>query len=441
MKLPQKPKSIKELQSALGGLRRMSEIMVAAESLTANTSYWHWDEVRRRPAPAGFTHDEWWLALKLGRRWNRRPLPLLDKTGMPFTFTIPDVVQEQLHEIDRGTGALISDTEPITNPQTRDRYLVRSLVEEAITSSQLEGAVTTRAIAKEMLNTGRSEQMILNNYVTMKRIMDIKEQSLTPELVLNLHHSVTELTLEHADAAGRLRRADEPVHVVNSEGEVFHTPPAAETLPERLRAMCDFANSRTPDYFIHPAVRAMILHFWLAYDHPFVDGNGRTARALFYWSMLHRGYWLFEFVSISQILLRSPTQYALAFLHSETDDNDLTYFLLHQSDVIRRAVQALHLYIERKAQETETLQGSLLYVPGLNHRQRDVLAYALRHPGASYSVAAHRGHHAVAYDTARTDLLDLAARHLLDKRKEGRGWLFIAPRDLNTMLKKNRGAG
>ena len=60
--------------------------------------------------------------------------------------------------------------------------------------------------------------------------------------------------------------------------------------------------------FIHPMIRSIILHFWLAYDHPFVDGNGRTARALFYWSMLRHGYWLFEFISISQIILKGPDQ-------------------------------------------------------------------------------------------------------------------------------------
>jgi len=57
-----------------------------------------------------------------------------------------------------------------------------------------------------------------------------------------------------------------------------------------MEAMCAFVNGRDTEPFIHPAIRAMILHFWLAYDHPFVDGNGRTARALFYWAMLRPGH-------------------------------------------------------------------------------------------------------------------------------------------------------
>ncbi len=53
-------------------------------------------------------------------------------------------MQEELHQIDVGAGRAIGMPDPITNPQTRGRYRVRSLMEEAITSSQLEGSVTTR---------------------------------------------------------------------------------------------------------------------------------------------------------------------------------------------------------------------------------------------------------------------------------------------------------
>src|SRR5690606_2780541 len=100
-----------------------------------------------------------------------KSIPLTDTTGRPFQFAVPELVQEELHQIDLGAGGLVGIPEPLTNPQTRDRYLVSSLMEEAITSSQLEGAVTTRAVAKEMIRTGRkprdtSEQMILNNYAT-----------------------------------------------------------------------------------------------------------------------------------------------------------------------------------------------------------------------------------------------------------------------------------
>src|SRR5262249_39502406 len=157
------------------------------------------------------------------------------------------------------------------------------------------------------------ERMILNNYQTMQSILEIKDKDLTADLVFRIHRLVTDGTLDDPSGAGRFRRPDEKVAVFDETGEVLHDPPAARELEGRMRLMCEFANARAPDYFIHPLVRSIILHFWLAYDHPFLDGNGRTARALFYWSMLRSGYWLFEYVSISKAILRAPVQYGNAF--------------------------------------------------------------------------------------------------------------------------------
>ena len=347
---------------------------------------------------------------------------------------------QELHYIDLGSGGVVNaPEEPLINPQTRDRYLVRSLIEEAITSSQLEGAATTREVAKDMIRTGRrprdtSEQMILNNYLTMQHIRDLKSSALSPELVLEIHRLITTDTLEEPTAAGRFRRLNEPCVVSDDFGQVFHDPPPADELTERMDAMCAFANDDTSDHFIHPAVRAIILHFWLAYDHPFVDGNGRTARALFYWSMLRSGYWIFEFISISAILRKAPIQYGRSFLYTETDDNDLTYFLVAQTEVIFQAISELHRYIERKSAQLRQAEQDIQALALFNHRQVLLIRHALRHPGQRYTIASHRHSHAVAYQTARTDLLDLAERGVLEMGKKGRAIIFIAPMDVAERL-------
>src|SRR5256885_14750013 len=167
-------------------------------------------------------------------------------------------------------------------------------------------------------------------------------------MLSDIHRMVTEKTLEDPTEAGRFRRADEKRVVGGDFGEIYHEPPQAAELEDRLKAMCDFGNANAPGYFVHPVLRAIILHFWLAYDHPFVDGNGRTARALFYWSMLRSGYWLVEFISISNILRKAPARYGISFLYTETDDNDLTYFIDYQTTVILRAIKELHDYLDRK---------------------------------------------------------------------------------------------
>jgi Fic family protein len=204
----------------------------------------------------------------------------------------------------------------LTTSEMRDRYLISSLIEESITSSQMEGASTTRQVASDMLRSGReprtkSEWMILNNYRAMEFIRSQREDELTPAVVCELQRILTENTLDDHDDAGRLQRpGDARVNVLdNTDGTTLHTPPRAEELPKRLALLCDFANGKTKTKgYLPPIVRAILLHFMLAYDHPFVDGNGRTARALFYWSMLHQGYGLAEFLSISRVIKRAHGQ-------------------------------------------------------------------------------------------------------------------------------------
>ena len=440
MKIPQRPPPFNF--GALKDQGKFKKIFESAKHPLISRHYLHWDKLRHHKIE-GYTTEDLWMAAKFQRLGTLKSVPLVDKSGMPFQFCVPELVQKSLHGIDFGAGAAVGIPEPITNPQTKDKYLIRSLVEEAITSSQLEGAATTREVAKEMIRTGRQprdkdEQMILNNYVTMQQIGKLKDKPLSPEIVFDIHKLVTEKTLPEAckDAAGRFRRDDEKRIVGDDFGVVFHEPPPAGELEQRLKSMCDFANVKTPDYFIHPVIRAIILHFWLAYDHPFVDGNGRTARALFYWAMLHNGYWLFEFISISTILRKAPVRYGQSFLYTETDENDLTYFIVAQTKVMQMAIDELHSYIDRKSLELKQLESQIQALDFFNHRQVDLIRHALKHPYSHYTIESHKNSHNVVYQTARTDLIDLHARGVLEKRIVGKRLMFVSVKDLAEKLRK-----
>jgi Fic family protein len=156
--------------------------------------------------------------------------------------------------------------------------------------------------------------------------------------------------------------------------------------------------------------------------------------------MLRSGYWLAEFISISHILRKSPAQYARSFLLTESDGGDTTYFLIHQLATIRKAIRELHNYLARKTEEQRSMEQVLGRSPALraklNHRQKALLIHALKHPDASYAIETHQKQHSVVYQTARTDLLGLAALGLLEKTQAGRAFSFNAPKDLVQRIAK-----
>lgn len=437
MKLPVTPPPTAEsMQLAFGSPEAQfafAEIGVAGLGAAPEGQYRHWDTFRHSPPLKEFPAELQWLVVKMVRRGLYRTLQLRDAKGVPFRVGLPNVALDYLHRIDRDASGSIRGADQVTNHATRDTYLIKSLVEEAITSSQLEGASTTRQVAKAMLQEGReprdrSERMIKNNFEGMRLLQEFRESPLTPEVVFRLHRVLTEGALDDPSAAGRFRRADERIVVEDETGTLLHVPPPASELAERLERMCAFANGDGDGEFMPPPVRAILLHFWLAYDHPFVDGNGRTARALFYWAMARNGYWLCEYVSISRILKKARGAYSRSYLYTETDENDATYFLLHQLRVLCRAIEELHEYLARKRvqlQETEALIRRARLAPrGLNARQLALMHHALQRPDAVYTFASHGWSHGVSFQTARTDLLDLARRKLLQKSKRGRQFFF-----------------
>jgi Fic family protein len=409
--------------------------------------YVHWDKLRQLDPPKGLSREEWWFLIKWGRQNLQRPIPLTDPSGVPFVYGVPDLVARRLHYVDQRCAGEVAMSEVVTaDAQARQHYLVNSLMEEAIRSSQLEGATTTRRVAKELLRTGRepkdrSERMIFNNYRALQYMRDEMPSQLTPGTVLELQRILTEGTLDNPDAAGRLQQpGGERIAVVDRiDGSVIHTPPPAEQLPGRLQALCDFANEgESPDRFIHPVLRAILLHFWLAYDHPFEDGNGRTARALFYWYLGTHGYWLVEYLSISRILRLAPSQYTRAFVLTETDERDVTYFIVYQLEVIQRAVEQLHAYLRQKIKDVRDVETLLKGSDQFNHRQLALLGNALRAPDAIYSFQSHATSHGVTHETARGDLLRLVEMGFLEQRRQGRRYVFAPTPDLAKRLKASQ---
>ena len=444
MKMPPPAPTLQDLLDD-DRVARLPALLASNIGKLPENKYLHWSKLKYLNPPEGFSSEEWWIATKMARRSVRHALPLDDKMGRPFAFSDSGYLYRMLHEVDRDASGRIELPADVVTADSRNRYLVSSLIEEAITSSQLEGAATTRRVAKEMLRSGRqprdrSERMIVNNYRAMEFVRELVGEDLSVPMLLELQRILTEDTLDDPGAVGRFRLPSDNVYVIDQrDGTVLHEPPDANELDERIERLFRFANATEDAPFVHPVVRAILLHFMIGYDHPFVDGNGRTARALFYWAMARSGYWMTEFLSISTIIRKAPVQYARAYVFSETDDNDVTYFLDYNLRVILRSIRQLRAYLGRKAREMRDVQRLLdRFVPAsvLNSRQVALIVAMRKHPDMFCTIDSHRRSHGVSYQTARTDLFKLADLRLVTTAKRGRAFVFALAEDFDRQLRE-----
>lgn len=405
--------------------------------------YLHWDDFRFKLEQEGLPAEEAWAALRLARRSASQRLVLTDKAGDHFTFAEPPSLKAMLRNLDMNAGGnLGSDVTGLSSGEGRI-HLARSLAEEPFASSLIEGAATTRQIAKKLIFEGRNprtkdELMVLNNYRALQFVKNRRNDPLTMSALLELHALVTDGTMDDPKDAGRIRDTDDVQVVDETDNEILHQPPAAADLNERLQRLIEFANrSNEGGAWIHPLVKAFALHFMLSYEHPFVDGNGRVARALFYWSALRDGYWLIEYVSISSVIAESKIQYGKSFLFVETDGSDLTYFLIYHAKILETAITRLMEYVTRRRTELRAFEKRMSdrsRNDGFNHRQSWVLNEMARGRLARLTIAGHESQHGVSYLTARADLESLAAASLLQKTKTGRTSIYLPARDLVARL-------
>lgn len=325
-------------------------------------------------------------------------------------------MQRMCHEFDMNFGGSWS-TDSILSDENKELYLVSSLMEEAIFSSQMEGASTTRQVAKDMLRKkiapkDKSQQMIANNYQTIQFVVQNKDNPLTIELLLQVHQLMTEGTLDNPDKAGRFRDNDDVVVENAITHEVVHYPPSYKDIPEFAEELCKFFNEKKQDVFIHPIIRGIIIHFMIAYIHPFADGNGRTARALFYWYMLKEKYWLTEYLSISRIIAKSKKKYEKSFLYTEIDNNDIGYFVSYNLNVLNSSFNQLQTYLKKK-QDEKRIANTFLQLGDLNERQAQIIKMFTDNPNEVITVKDIQSKFIISPTTAKTDIMGLVNRGLL----------------------------
>ena len=404
--------------------------------------YLYWDKVQYKAIPPDLSREEFWFLVRQIRRFSARPTLIHSEYGRPFVWVRPLYADQLLHTIDIYTGGQVLTPYEVIKEENKQRFIARGILEEAIASSQLEGASTTRKVAKMMIAENRkprdqSERMIVNNYNTMKMLEeDYKNRELNKELLFEIHAMLTKDTVP-SNEQNRFRRTADNI-VVRNETKIAHIPPKEEFLDSEILKLMEFANDKDSDIFTHPVIKAIFLHFWIGYLHPFTDGNGRLARALFYWYLLKKGYWTFMYLPISSVIKNSPGQYAMAYIYSEQDDNDLTYFFDYNIKKILKSIDDFKLYLEKVNSENRQIDLKLGKDIVLNDRQKQLIHYLVAESEYGYAtVTSHRSLNNIAKGTAIHDLKHLVAEDLLTSKREGKYIRYYVSNKLKALNEKN----
>lgn len=429
------------IERVLGSVLRVQDFP-STISNTEQPEYSYWDKVKYKPRPKGLTPEEYWGLVKFFRQHSphRVQSAVKGESGENFTWQQLPGLQQFLHHVDMHLGgSLVSDQ--MCDSKEKYRFISRGIMEEAIASSQLEGANTTRKVAKRMLlerrrPKNRSEQMILNSYQTMVAIeTNLRSSRMDMDFLLDLHVRLTRDTLSPGDV-GRLRTKSDQVLVMDpSDSTIYHIPPEERFLRKEVTRLIDYANDDLQDKaFVHPVVKAIILHFWVGYLHPFVDGNGRMARSLFYWYLLRNDYWAFSYLPLSRVIKNSPAQYRDAYVYSEQDDHDLTYFVDYNMRKISQAQREFEAYVRRKQLESQRMFAVAKSKYHLNERQIQLLRYLYKNASASTTLKTHSQIYDISRVTAARDLRNLEGLGFLVSRKVGREVPFYGSPKLSVLF-------
>ncbi len=160
-----------------------------------------------------------------------------------------------------------------------------ALIRATHASTAIEGnpltieEVSQLAQGRRIMAARKAELEVLNYLRVLENIEKYQEQGkITEKIILKLHKDISKEILEKPEYEGRYRELQ--VYVGNRvTGKVVFMPPPPEDVPKLMNEFIDWINSDN-SYHLDPVIVAGVSHYEFVRIHPFVDGNGRTARAL-----------------------------------------------------------------------------------------------------------------------------------------------------------------
>jgi Fic family protein len=172
----------------------------------------------------------------------------------------------------------------------------------------------------------RDIQEVINYRKAMDFLEEIRsmEGNITEDLIKKLHN-ITVNKILPVGKCGEYRKT-QVVIKNNQTGQVSFRPPEASIVSAQIKDLLAFIES-FDSQDIHPVLKSGIVHYELVRIHPFLDGNGRVARALSTLILFLQGYDIRKFFSLEEYFDSNAAEYYDALQSVEKEKGDLTKWL------------------------------------------------------------------------------------------------------------------
>jgi Fic family protein len=367
-----------------------------------------------------------WEEIQNKRKSVGREVPLKDQNGNNFWFLVPPFLHQILHEIDILAKKTIED---LASKEVLTNLIVESMIDEAFYSSVIEGAFSTKQrtiqLVKDKNPINKSEKMILNNYHALMFILENLHRELDEDLFITLHKIITDGTLTEDEITEKYR--DDFVYVWGENAvntEPIYTAPSHDHVQQMMDDLFRFINEDKAGSFIHPIIKAFIIHFYVVYVHPFFDGNGRVARAFSYMYLLKNHYDFFKFFSISSVVDKKRNKYYKAIKDTEDYHSDLTYFIVTYSQITESSIYEVVDKLKNELSHEVLLNKLVEDEITLNNRQIKFLNFMKKKDNNIATIEVYQKKMKVSYETARRDLVELSEIGIFKKTKKGKKFIF-----------------
>lgn len=387
-----------------------------------NERYLTKEEIRFR-IPKEVNANDCWEEMMLVRKKTSIQLPLLDQNRKPFWFNITDKIKTNIKIIEDSAKEDLFNNVP---SEIEDTIIAQTLIDEAFSSSVIEGAFSTKARTKNMIKnkldpTDKSEAMILNNYKALQFIVDHIDEPISEEIILSIYNIVTKDALDEEEIVEKYRNGSVVVRNASTQ-EIIYEGPNHTCVQELIDSLLKFINS---SFSVHDIVKASIFHFYFVYIHPFFDGNGRTARALSFMYLIQQNFNFFKFFSISSMIDKERRKYYKAILNSEIYESDMTYFIEYSTSMMANSVLEVKKRFKKEYGRKLILSTLNKLNIVINKRQTKVIGHFIRTERPYISISDYQKQYKISYETARSDLIVLEELGVLRKIKKGKKYLFI----------------